>query len=115
MICEKCKTDMNWFSEDSVQGWVCSNCGWNLITTNIDEIYEDITEYSVYIKNMNGVNNEKIKSIARIAGVNFIIARKMLMESHACISKGKAPKIKDVIRELEKLNIQFEVIPKFRY
>lgn len=84
MICEKCKADMNWFSEDSVQGWVCSNCGWNLMTTNI-------------------------------AGVNFIIARKMLMESYACILKDEAPKIKDAIEELEKLKIQFEVIPKFRH
>lgn len=106
---------MKWFSEDSVQGWVCSNCGWNLMTTNIDEIYEDITEYSIYIKNVNEVNNEKIKSIARIAGVNFIVAREMLMKSQVCILKDKAPKIKDVIEELEKLAIQFEVIPKFKY
>ena len=45
MICEKCKANMNWFSEDSVQGWVCSSCEWNLITTNINKIYEDMTEY----------------------------------------------------------------------
>lgn len=115
MICENCKANMNWFSENSVQGWVCLNCGWNLMTTNIDEIYEDITEYSLYIKNVNKVNNEKIKSIARIAGVNFIIARKMLTESHVCILKDKAPKVKDAIEELEKLKIQFEVIPKFKY
>lgn len=39
----------------------------------------------------------------------------MLMESQACILKDKAPKVKDVIEELEKLKIQFEVIPKFKY
>ena len=37
------------------------------------------------------------------------------MESQACILKDKAPKVKDVIEELEKLKIQFEVIPKFKY
>lgn len=115
MICEKCKANMNWFSEGSIQGWVCSNCGWNLMTTNIDEIYEDTIEYSIYIKNMNEINKEKIKSIARIAGVNYIIARKILMESRVCIFKDKAPKVKVVIEELDKLKIQFEVIPKFKY
>ena len=115
LICEKCNANMNWFSEDSVQGWICHNCGWNLITTDIGEIYKDTVEYSVYIKNGGKVNNEKIKTIARIAGVNFINAREMLIEKHACILKGKAPKVKAVIEELGKSEIEVEVIPKFRY
>ncbi len=115
MICEKCKADMNWFSENSVQGWVCSVCGWNLMTTNIDKIYEDMTEYSIYIKNMNEINNEKIKTVAGIAGVNFIIARNMLKESCVCMLKDKAPKVKDIIKELEKLKIQFEIFLEFKY
>lgn len=115
MICEKCKANINWFSEDSVQGWVCSSCEWNLITTNINEIYEDMTEYSVYIKNVDELNNKKIKLTARIAGVNFIAAKQMLTESDVCIVRDKAPKVKDVIKELEELKIQFEVSPKFKY
>lgn len=51
---------MNWFSENSVQGWVCSSCGWNLITTNINEMYEGMTEYGIYIKNIDGVKSERI-------------------------------------------------------
>ena len=39
----------------------------------------------------------------------------MLMESHVCIVRDKAPKVKDVIKELEELKIQFEVSPKFKY
>lgn len=38
----------------------------------------------------------------------------MLMESHVWILKDKAPKVKNAIEELEKLKIQFEVIPKFK-
>lgn len=115
MICEKCQSKMSWFTEDSVQGWKCLNCGWNLITTKIDMICGDVTEYSIYIKKANEINKEKIKCIARTAGVNFIVARKMLMENHVCILKDKAPKVRNVIKELEKWKIPFEVIPKFKY
>ena len=49
MRCEKCNENMNWFFEGSIQGWLCSGCGWNLVTTYIDVINNDTTEYSVYI------------------------------------------------------------------
>ncbi len=115
MVCEKCKAAVNWFSEDFVQGWRCPDCGWSLVTTNIDRIYEDITEYSIYITNVNAVNKNMIKTVAGIAGVNFLRARNMLMERHACIFKDKAPKVKIVMEELVQLKIQFEVIPEFPY
>lgn len=106
---------MNWFVKDSAQGWMCPSCGWNLMTTNINEIYEDITEYSIYLRKVNEVNIEKIKFIARIAGISFTIARKMLMESNVCILKDKAPQIKKVIAKLDELEIEVEVIPEFKY
>ena len=45
----------------------------------------------------------------------FNTAKQMLMESHVCIVRDKAPKVKDVIKELEELTISFEVSPKFKY
>ncbi|MBD5546182.1 MAG: hypothetical protein HDQ97_02050 [Lachnospiraceae bacterium] len=38
MVCEKCKEEMNWSIEGATQGWRCPVCGWNIITTYIDEI-----------------------------------------------------------------------------
>ena len=55
------------------------------------------------------------KFIVGTAGVNYVAAKQMLMESRVCILKDKAPKVKEVIKELEKLEIQFEIIPEFNY
>ena len=52
MICEKCKGKMNWSIEGATQGWRCPMCGWNIITTYIEDIDRDETEYSLYIKNL---------------------------------------------------------------
>ena len=38
MICEKCKGKMNWSIEGATQGWRCPMCGWNIITTYIEDI-----------------------------------------------------------------------------
>lgn len=104
MICEKCSADMHKFNKVSVQGWSCPNCGWSILTTYIGREWEDITEYSIYIRNVTNINKDKIKLISNICGVNYIAARRLLLQDNACILRAKAPKIKEVIVKLEQMN-----------
>lgn len=106
---------MNWSIEGATQGWRCPVCGWNIITTYIEEINTDETEYSLYIKKVTEIDAEKIKFVAKTANVNFVIAKQMLEKKEACILKAKAPKIKSVIAKLQELNIDFSVNPSFKY
>lgn len=115
MVCEKCKHQMVYQRKNSVQGWSCPICGWSILTTYIDEIYQDTTEYSLYIKNESEIDREKIKFVAKIANVNFIFAKQMLEGKEVCILRAKAPKIKEAIAELQKLRIAFNVSPLFKY
>ena len=50
MLCEKCKTNMIHVCENSVQGCSCPVCGWGTLTTYIDKIHQDMTEYIVYVQ-----------------------------------------------------------------
>ena len=106
---------MNWSIEDAIQGWRCPVCGWNIITTYIEEINTDETEYILYIKKVTKIDAEKIKFVAKTANVNFVIAKQMLEKKEACILKAKAPRIKSVIAKLQELNIDFSVNPSFKY
>lgn len=115
MVCEKCKRKMHWSIKGSTQGWRCPNCGWNIITTHIDEIITDETEYSLYVGNAQEIDKEKIKCIAQTANVSFIVAKKILQEGDTCIIKAKAPKIKDTVTKLQALKIDFKISPEFRY
>ncbi len=115
MICEKCNKNMIQIDENSVQGWRCPHCGWNILTTRIDKIYEDMTEYSIYIKSSTEIDMKKIKLIAKTAGVNYGVAKQMLVKGDICILKAKAKEIKETINRLEELNIPFEVSPEFKY
>ena len=116
MLCEKCKEKMNWYVEGAVQGWVCPACDWSIITTHINEIDADQTEYSLYIRNAFGIDIEKIRFVAKTANVSFIIAKHLLEEQiEVCILKARAPKIKETIAELQKLSIDFRVSPLFKY
>lgn len=115
MLCDKCKTNMIHVCENSVQGWSCPECGWGTLTTYIDKIHQDMTEYSIYTKSVADIDKEKIKVISKIAGVNYIVAKHMLEEEGVCVLKAKAIDIKAAICELQNAKISFEVIPEFNY
>ncbi len=115
MLCEKCKTNMIYIRENSVQGWLCPVCGWEILTTYIDKMLQDMTEYSVCIKNTANIDKDKIKVISQIAGVNYIAAKQILEKEGTCILKAKAIDIKKAICKLENVNIPFEVTPEFGY
>ena len=101
--------------ENSVQGWSCPVCGRGTLTTYIDKIHQDMTEYSIYTKGIANIDKDKIKVISQIAGVNYIVAKQMLEKESICILKAKAIEIKKAICELENVNIPFDVIPEFHY
>lgn len=115
MLCEKCKTNMIRVCENSVQGWSCPVCGWGTLTTYIDGMHQDMTEYSIYTKSVANIDKDKIKVISQIAGVNYTVAKKMLEKEDLCILKAKAIDIKKAISELENVNIPFEITPEFSY
>lgn len=115
MKCEECKRNLIYKIEGSTQGWGCPVCGGNVVTTYIDEIIADNTEYSLYMKDVQEIDTEKIRFVAKTAGVNFVAAKQMLLKREVCILKAKAPEVKSAIEKLEELKIKYEVSPKFKY
>ena len=115
MVCEKCKTKMDYGIEGCVQGWRCPACGWSILTTYFDDIELDMTEYSLYINNERDISKEKIKFIAQIANVNYVTAKQMLEKEDAYILKANAPEMKETIIKLQELGIGFRINPLFKY
>ena len=115
MVCEKCRQNMNWCVEGSTQVWRCPACGWNIVTSYIDDIDHDDTVYSLYISCSSEVDKRIIKLVSKIANVNFVTAKQMLKEKKICILRAKAPKIKDAIEDLQELGICYNVSPSFDY
>ena len=115
MICEKCNATMKRSINNSTQGWCCPICGWNIITTSIEDILVDEMEYSIYIKSAAIIDKDKIKFIAKTAKVNFIVAKQILEKNDVCILKAKAPEIKVTTEKLKELQIDYKVTPQFMY
>lgn len=101
---------------NGLQGMRCPACGqWGVVTTYIEPLYTDETEYSLYIKKPAEIDRAKLKFVSKTAGVHFVTAKQMLLEQESCILKERAPKVKEAIAKLEELGMEFYVSPSFLY
>lgn len=85
------------------------------ITSDVPMLYdENIYKIYVLVKNVKK-NYTVVKAISKVCGLNYIAVRNMLKEGENLIFEGNAYEIKDVLDELMKCEIQFEVKPPYPY
>ena len=53
MLCKKMSYRMTVMQEDNVSGLICPKCGWNIVTTKIDDIMLDTQLYQLFVLRMN--------------------------------------------------------------
>lgn len=115
MKCERCSSEMDFFQDNSTQGWDCSECGWSIVTSNIGAIGSDITIYSIYIHKMDEINTNHIKLISQLANVNFLEAKKILQLDKSFICKMNAQDTKLAASKLKEVSISYEIWPLFNH
>ena len=54
---------MTVMQEDNVSGLICPKCGWNIITTKIDDIMLDTQLYQLFVLKNEHINRNIIKNI----------------------------------------------------
>lgn len=114
-ICEKCGSEMKAYKKDHTSGMICENCGFGWVTTCCEAIEIDETIYAINLLKNTNVSTEKIEVVSKEFAVNFLTARKMLADGQGKALNGKASKIKEIRKELDKNNIKYSIIPKFPY
>lgn len=114
-ICEKCGAEMLPIDPHKPVGMKCPKCGWGWATTYIEPIKEDATDYTILLLAGNAPSKESIKTIAGIAGISFLQAKKMIENAPTSLFVGKAVKVKEIIATLEDSAINYQVEPKYPY
>ena len=115
IICEKCGTEMLPIDMHKSVGMKCPKCGWGWATSYIEPIKVDTTDYNVVLLAGNIPSKESIKTIANIAGISFLQAKKMIENAPTSLLIGKAVAVKEAIVALERSALNYQVEPKFPY
>lgn len=125
IICEKCGNEMENHSYNDSIHIECPNCGWGWATTTYDQSLDDTTAYEIWILPGNAHSAEILKTIAKIAHINILQAKKLLNKSeptklypysnYPCNTLNRIHEIKEFARILQTRNIQFYISPSFPY
>lgn len=106
-------------------GMECPKCKWGWITTEIDTIAEDNTNYKVWLEPGNSQDLGNIKLVAAIANVNYIKAKELLSskdriliynsDNKTASTKSKAQRVQEIASRLKEYRISFTILPTFPY
>lgn len=113
--CEKCGGVMEARQEGSTQGLYCTKCDWSVVTTHIPEIKLDTTMYEVRISHGDYRNDQHVKAVAHVAGVNFLVARKLLQDTQPIVFNGEAVDVVRVREILVAVGMTCIISPEFRW
>lgn len=114
IICEKCGTEMQPHHKGSTCGMLCPNCGWGWVTTCSSPIDADETIYTISFCKPEKTTAAMVKLYAKLAGTNFIQAKKALEEGNAVFS-ALAADIQKLIPEIHDAGVQFNITPDYPY
>ena len=113
--CDECDIDLVYCQQESTITWTCPACGWDLVTTYISPIYQDINKYEIFLLKNISPKVDQLRVIARISGLNFIEAKKLLGSDEAFLFEGKAADVLPIKTQLEQEEIGFRIVPEYNY
>ena len=114
MICNNCKSEMEYKIENHTQGWYCPKCNNAIVTSYFSKIDLDETKYEVILLEKNDVNIDNIKMLSKLTGYNFIKSKELLSNGGIGFS-GLARDINNKIKILKMHKINYLVKPKYLY
>ena len=112
--CVICGHD-SWTS--SVQGSClvlqCNNCGAKVVGTHVEPIREDMTRYHISLAEGNEATPAALRTVSRLAGTNYLGAKRLLQRPEGDLARGLAPEVRDVARRLADAGVSYVIDPPF--
>jgi hypothetical protein len=113
-LCPKCGGSIEVRLDRSTQGMFCTNCDWAAVTSHLPEILHDSTRYEVRVTGGDFKNEQHLKKVAQLMGINFLEARKLLQGQRAfVVFAGPAHMAQAVRGTLSAAGLAFEIEPPF--
>jgi hypothetical protein len=113
-LCPVCSGLTEEINEGKTTGIRCTQCEWSVVTTSTSPIDQDTTLYEVHVKKSDHPNEKQIKLISSLGEINFLIARKKIIEGEL-IFRGKAHQVVSIKNKLNDVNLLFEINPCFKW
>lgn len=113
--CPQCASPTEQIREGRVSGTRCPKCGWSVVTTETDAIDRDASTYQVRVRHSDFHNETQVKTVARLAGINFLQARRLLQEEDPIVFQGGAREVLRVKAELDQAHLLHSITPSFNW
>jgi ribosomal protein L37AE/L43A len=113
--CPKCEEELTESIRGAFLTLVCPKCGWRVARSWTEPINEDETVYSLMLTPQSEVTKEALSAVSKIAGCNFLTTKELIENPQKFLVECRTPEMKDYIKRLVDVNVEFIVMPEFPY
>jgi len=115
-LCPECGGALEARREGSAGGLFCTECDWSVVTTERPAILNDTVSYEVRVTSGDFKNERHLRSVAQLAGVNLLEARKLLQgRAEFVVYTGRADKVTSARDMLRAAGLAFDIRPPFPF
>lgn len=93
----------------------CTKCDYSVATTHIDPIYEDDSEYEIFLEEGNEITKENYFLIQSLTNMSMLEIKHLFEATPYLLSKGLAPEVKELKEKLDECGISYSIVPEFKY
>jgi hypothetical protein len=112
--CPECGGALEARREGSTQGLFCTKCDWSVVTTYLPDVLRDTTSYQVSVTSADFKNDQHLKAVAHLTGINLLAARKLLQApGDFVVFTGLAQEVTSVRDTLRAAGLGFKIEPSF--
>ncbi len=113
--CPKCGNELMSNVEGSTLIVSCKKCGFSIVTSRIDPLYEDNCEYQIYLLEGNAISKDNYFIIQSLTNLNMMQIKKIFENLPYMIFKGSAFEVQEIRKKLDKCKVKYKIVPNFKY
>ncbi|MCF0133143.1 MAG: hypothetical protein HUJ72_04690 [Blautia sp.] len=114
MICEKCNSEMIYFTKFQSCGWKCPKCNWSFVTSNIDPKDMDDTQYTLTISACKTADKLAIRTMSKAGKLSVVEARNAILSGYTFTGLN-ARDTAEIAKALAECGINHTILPVFPY
>ncbi len=116
IVCRECGGKLEYKRQGMTQGWYCTKCAWNVVTSYFPPIASDTTSFELIVSAAEPLTDDTVQMLAFVLSTDLARTKEALSHNEKLLFEGMAVPIARARKQLMHMKeVTFEIEPEWPY